>query len=449
MYKIYPTIGSRIRYTLNIIDTPGFGDTRGIERDNAIVDQIRELFSSQGDRGVLYIDAVCFIVRAPDARLTTEQTYIFSSIMSLFGKDIKENICTLVTFADGAEPAVLASLNESGLPFGSLFNFNNSALFAQNKKAKNNSFSSMFWNMGCKSFEFFFIHISQLKTKSLCQTNDVLEEREQLKTMISNIQPQITAGLSKLSELDQQLVLFKKCKDEIANNQNFEYTVDETRQDMVSLPQGQHVTNCTNCNVTCHDQCTIADDDEKRNCSAMDSFGNCKICDKNCEWLLHKNTPFVFKYVTITETRTYADMKQKYEKAVGQTLTHENYIAQLTHDVEDLFDGIKTKMSKINRCKTRLKEIALNPHILSEIEHIDLMIESEQKDKQPGYLHRVHMLKQVRKKALVGEDVEKLSKNFELKRKDIKKTTGKSFRHRKCFKNTRTGVGSSEFVKHH
>lgn len=431
MYKIYPTTGSRIRYTLNIIDTPGFGDTRGIERDDAIVDQIRELFSSQGDRSVLYIDAVCFIVRAPDARLTTEQTYIFSSIMSLFGKDIKENICTLVTFADGAAPAVLASLNESGLPFGSFFNCNNSALFAQNKEPKNNSFSSMFWNMGCKSFDNFFKYISQLKTKSLCQTNDVLEEREQLKTMISNIHPQITAGLSKLSELDQQLSLFKKCKDEITINQNFEYTVDEIRQEVVSLPQGQHVTNCIECNVTCHDQCTIADNDDKRNCSAMDSSGNCKVCDKKCEWSFHKNTPFIFKYVTINVTKTYADMKQRYEKAVGQTLTHENYIAKLTHDVEDLFDGIKTKMSKVNRCKARLKEIALSPHTLSEIEHIDLMIQSEENDKQPGYFNRVKMLKQVRKKALVGEDVEILSKNFELKRKDIKKTTGKSFRHRK------------------
>ena len=30
-------------------------------------------------------------------------------IMSLFGKDIEENICTLITFTDGAEPPVLAS----------------------------------------------------------------------------------------------------------------------------------------------------------------------------------------------------------------------------------------------------------------------------------------------------------------------------------------------------
>lgn len=122
-----------MNFTLNIIDTPGFGDTRGIERDQGIINQIRQLFSSKGDKGVLFIDAVCFIVKAPDARLTVSQRYIFSSIMSLFGKDIESNICTLITFADGAEPPVLASLKEANLPFGSTFQFNNSALFAENK----------------------------------------------------------------------------------------------------------------------------------------------------------------------------------------------------------------------------------------------------------------------------------------------------------------------------
>lgn len=52
--------------------------------------------------------------------------------MSLFGKDIESNICTLITFADGANPPVLASLSEANLPSDSYFQFNNSALFADN-----------------------------------------------------------------------------------------------------------------------------------------------------------------------------------------------------------------------------------------------------------------------------------------------------------------------------
>lgn len=37
----------------------------------------------------------------------------------------------------------------------------------------------------------------------------------------------------------------------------------------MDLPRGLHVTNCLQCNVTCHENCAIADDAEKRGCAAM------------------------------------------------------------------------------------------------------------------------------------------------------------------------------------
>lgn len=428
VYKIYPTEGSRLSYTLNIIDTPGFGDTRGIERDNAIIDQIRQLFSATGDKGVLFIDAVCFIVKAPDARLTVVQKYIFSSIMSLFGKDIESNICTLITFADGAKPPVLASLKESKLPFGLNFAFNNSALFADNKDLTNNRLSPMFWKMGCSSFENFFVHISKLKTRSLRQTKNVLDEREQLKTVISNILPQVTAGLSKLSELQQQSDIFNRYQNEIKDNQNFEYEVDETKQEMVDLPKGQHVTNCLQCNITCHEDCKIADDEKKKGCLAMDKeTGHCRICTEKCIWSDHKNTPYIFKYVTERVKKTHAEMKERYEKAEGHKLTHENYMEKLNYDLESKFANMMSMMNEMNRCKTRLKEIALRPDPLSTTEHIDLLIQSEKTEKQPGYAKRVEMLQKMKRMALVHKDVEKFGQNFRHTRENIESVTGKSF----------------------
>lgn len=424
MYKIYPTEGSRLKYTLNIIDTPGFGDTRGIERDGAIIDQIRQLFSSKDGHGVLFIDAVCFIVKAPDARLTVVQHYIFSSIMSLFGKNIEANICTLITFADGGEPAVLASLTESKLPFGKKFKFNNSALFAESELNAQTSFSQMFWEMGCKSFDSFFEHIFQLNTKSLSQTKDVLDEREQLKTIISNILPQVTAGLSKLSELKQQVAIFEKYKNQIAENQNFEYTSEETKQEMIDLPKGQHVTNCIHCNVTCHENCMIAYDDEKNRCWAMDREGNCRICVDKCIWSQHKNTPYIIKYVTETVTKTYADMKKRYENATGLKLTHENYIKELNSDVDEMILKLFKMINEMNSCKTRLKEIALKPDPLSAVEHIDLMIQSEKSEKRPDFANRIQMLEEMKKIALVDKEIGKLEENLKAVRQNMQTVMG-------------------------
>lgn len=257
IYKISTLPGSRLNHTLNIINTPGFGHTKGLEKDQCI-DQIRQLFSRKNTKGVLYIDAVCFIVKAPDAGLTVFQKYIFSAIMDLFGEDIESNICTSVTFADGTEPPVLASLKEAKLSFGSTFQFKNSALIATNKNLTSTSLSPMFWEMGCKSFQEFFDKIFNFEKRRLAQTNDVLEEREQMKQVIVSIFSQVKAGLSKLSEFRNHLDIFQKHITDIENNKDFEYEVDETKQIKV---------DCLGCNITCHENCSCADNDEKRNCS--------------------------------------------------------------------------------------------------------------------------------------------------------------------------------------
>lgn len=289
----------------------------------------------------------------------------------------------------------------------------------------------MFWEMGCSSFERFFRHIKQLETRSLCQTKNVLDEREQLKTVISNIRPQVSAGLSKLSELQQQLDIFKRYTNEIKDNQNFEYEVDETKQEMIDLPKGQHVTNCIQCNVTCHENCAIADDEAKRGCAAMNKItGCCRICSGKCIWSDHKNTPYIFIYVTETVKKTYGEMKERYEAAQGQKLTHEKYIEELTYDVDELFDLIMAMMNEMNDCKTRLKEIALRPDPLTAVEHIDLMIQSEEVEKQPGFLNRVKMLKEIKRMALVDQDVNTLGQNIRVTRETIKSVTGKSFQTR-------------------
>lgn len=360
--------------------------------------------------------------------------------MSLFGKDIESNICTLITFADGAEPPVLASLKEANLPFGSTFQFNNSALFAENKNLTSTSLSPMFWEMGCNSFQNFFNQLSHFETKSLSQTKDVLKEREQLKTVISSILPQVKAGLSKLGELREQLEIFKKHKDDIENNKDFEYEVEETKKYLVDLPRGQHVTNCLQCNVTCHENCAIADDAEKRGCAAM-TDGLCRICTGRCIWSEHKNTPYIFRYSVEKVKKTYAEMKEKYEKAKGSKMTHETYIEEFTYDVDYLFENVQMMMEEMNKCKRRLKEIALRPDPLNAVEHLDLMIQAEETERQPGYKRRIRMLHEFRRMALVDKQVENFDHSLKSTKDDVTSAVGKAFTGSGCAPNKRkTGI---------
>lgn len=425
--------GSRLSYTLNIIDTPGFGDTRGLARDSAIVDQIRHLFSAKADHNILNIEAVCFIVKAPDSRLTVVQKYIFSSIMSLFGKDIESNICTLITFADGAKPSVLDSLRESKLPFGLTFKFNNSALFADSKDEEQRVLSAKFWEMGSSSFQKFFYHISQFKTKSLKQTKTVLDERERLKTVLTNLRPQIQLGLSKLEELKKQKEMFLKHSKLRKDFKNYEYTKDEQNLILVKLPHGQYVTNCVDCQTTCHENCQILFDDNKRNCYVIDGTGHCTVCPQKCFWTIHKNNGYVFKVENIKVTVTIAEMKKSYEEAVEKQMTDEEYIESMTDSLEYMSNKIWEMLEESNECKSKLKEIALRPDPLSTVEHIDLWIKSEEIEKQPGYLERIHGLKEMKNIALVEQNVQAFGQDMKTTMTDIESVRGKTDEKKKNF----------------
>lgn len=118
--------GLKISCGLNIIDTPGFNDTRkGF--DKRITAQIKELFK----RGITQLDAILIVLPLSTKRLTPGQTHIFSSILDMFGDDIADNIFVTLTHDDsGEEHTCLSVLREAGVPFKDYFRFNNANIFS-------------------------------------------------------------------------------------------------------------------------------------------------------------------------------------------------------------------------------------------------------------------------------------------------------------------------------
>ncbi|KAH3697919.1 uncharacterized protein LOC127862027 [Dreissena polymorpha] len=399
-YTIPEQVGSRVPYTVTIIDTPGFGDTRGLQQDQKIVKQIRELFEAQPPKGVVFIDAICFLVKAPDARLTPTQSYIFESIMSLFGKDMQHNICALITFADGNQPSVLAALKESNLPFGKHFKFNNSGLFTNNEDCQS-GFSRKFWKMGLTSFRDLFLHVDTLNTKSLQQTTDVLKQRHRLETALDNLQKKLELGLGLVRSLEGEINLFETHKAEIAQNQNFTYIVQTLKLEKIPLPSGQHVTNCTHCHITCHENCVFADDNEKQNCAVM-SNGKCTVCKDQCHWQKHANTKYIIKHFMVDEEHTYAEKKAKYEEAGKLKLSQEQVLAKMNGELQVMANIIDEMLIEIKECNSKLSEIALRPNPLNLVNHIELLIENEKMQGKHGFQDRISVLNEFRKRAEAG-----------------------------------------------
>ncbi|XP_039592045.1 uncharacterized protein LOC120515261 isoform X2 [Polypterus senegalus] len=442
----------KVPYSFTIVDTPGFGDTRGIDRDKQIAEQIRECFSSP--QGVQHINAVCFIVQASQARLTHTQKYVFDSILSIFGKDIANNILVLITFADGQRPPVLDAIKDSNIPFpkdekGSplFFKFNNSALYANNDETNSSDclmFDKMFWDMGAKSMEGFFKTVEMMDDKSLALTKEVLKERKNLEMVVEGLRPQISNALSKREEIRQTRDILNKHNTDIQSNRDFEYEVDVTETIRESIAgTGKFITNCQKCNFTCHYPCGLPNDENKISCAAMKD-GVCTICPGKCEWNIHSNQQHKFIYETKKVKKTYDELKKKYEDAQGELITTEQVLKQLQHELDDVTNLIYKLITESHESIKRLDEIALRPNPLSSPEYIELLIQSEEQEAKPGWMERVKSLREVKEHAVI---IANLSASKQKKHDDQEERKKDSGNNSGWFSTTCLGVEGKESIE--
>ena len=381
-----------------IVDTPGYGDVRGISQDKIITEKISKVLKEKLDS----INAVCFVARSSSPRLTPTQKYIFHSILELFGEDIMPNFIAMLTFCDGEDPQVLAALKEPGSVYDKIiphvkepwyYKFNNSAFFSLNI---DDPFTRMFWELGMRSFKKFIDRLEKLEKKTLKQTIEVLSERKKLESYIEILQEKLTNTLNIVYQCKEEYKIINDLEKDIKDSQKYkkEIMVPKTRK--IDLPQGKHTTTCLICNITCHKICYIPDNEKKYNCSAMKN-GNCVFCSKKCNWRDHKNTPYIIESYLDKELITLNELKKKYDDSTSKLFDKSNMLKNIKNNIYSLNRECIEIQENITKCINRLKEIALNKEILSSEEHIELLIQSEKLERKEGFMQRIEALELMKK----------------------------------------------------
>ncbi len=281
-YTLYYKEGSRVPYTLVLIDTPGFGDTRGINFDEDVKKNLNMFFKNK-THPINELSSIGLVIQASQARSTTEQNYIFNAVLNIFGNDVVKNICLLFTFADAHPPTALATVRKEKIPFPEegIFKFNNSAVYAGINEESN----AYFWKFGFDSLEKFFRHIQVVQPASLTLTKEVLKERETLLLRLDGLQKWINDGFEALQSLENTTRAVMQLKGAIRANKNFK--VKTTVYPQETKVVDHFITNCKVCMFTCHDPCQIAGDD-KEGCASMEN-GKCVQCLGKCSWSSHSN----------------------------------------------------------------------------------------------------------------------------------------------------------------
>jgi GTP-binding protein EngB required for normal cell division len=137
--------------TVILIDTPGFGDTGGMQEDKKIEAMLRLLVQNELER----IHMIGFATKATTLRFTEMQKYICNKVVSLFSDSAVPNMCFLFTFCDCNHPQVVKEFPKFTEPNMKLlivnmgmnwyFKFNNSTLYNPYNQA--DILSKTFWDL--------------------------------------------------------------------------------------------------------------------------------------------------------------------------------------------------------------------------------------------------------------------------------------------------------------
>ena len=390
-----------------IIDSQGFGDTRGKEYDELVFEAFEYAFKYVID----HINTICFIAKSNEARLDILIKYIFSCATSLFSDDITNNFIFLNTFANKStikEGPVFVNSITSERKFNEIIKKMDKkwwyAAESINILDNDNDKLTLY------SFEqlnaLYEQKIKNSKTKNIFKSYEIISNRNKIKSLVKNLiskykninieKQKIPERGRKINEysdkindiswkinnkrneisyiyvpnVDNQISIIESERDRKIHDLDNQYT--EKTIKVFKYVGGEH-TYCRTCERNCHDPCDCIGSFVDR-CCVFPIFGNdCERCGHSKSYHgLHSNYKYVDEiqknkvdnYSKISEVRNnywkereriYNDYyrkrneKEKKENELNNLNNEKNQLNNQKNNYIDEKDRLNEKIKNMNK----------------------------------------------------------------------------------------------------
>lgn len=385
--------GEALGFSLTVIDTPGFGDTRGTEKDQLLAGRLLELFSS--DAGVSEIHAVGLVLKASENRLSDRTLYVFNSVMSLFGKNMERNIVALITHSDGRKPTnALHVLDEAKIKCARdeknepvYFLFDNCQ---RDDRTDGTKYLELAHETTTRSMELFTEFLQKHKSTDLDMTKEVLEERLKLRDCITNLQKHVQLITLKDKDIQKTQEASQKYELKVENTKDFnteEIDIYKVKKPVDSgwtkgIVSSNKAFSCIKCEETCPNSKGNCEESKNETCT------DCKCPEE-------KHMKVDWKYVTkfrkvpkINEEKKKSNDKNKTKQVA--TLSKLN---KLQSEKAALEESKNQFLDEAFNIIEQLEKLALNVNAMSTFVHLDFLIE---KMKENGDTEKVQKLEEIK-----------------------------------------------------
>lgn len=320
--KLYSAVLGEMK--MGIIDTPGFGDSRGLEQDERNVKSIIDILREEE-----YVNCVCLVVNGRLSRITASLQYVLSEITAVLPKTIVGNV--IVVFTNTADPLDLNFDLEQLRPFFGQMVIDNHSFYIENPYCK---------------LEKAKIKCGQLPTgviakslkKSFEETAEVLDDMcKAMKDFKKVYTHDFIFLYEKKQKIDESVVTMlteidnqKRIEKAIADAQeeadaalkrkelNDKFTAVQTYTTIEVVYTKHHNTLCNaeNCTSNCHEHCGLdksLNTETFRHCACMNGGTSCIVCGHPYTTHYHMEK----RYEAKTKTRQFVneDMRRRFDEA--------------------------------------------------------------------------------------------------------------------------------------
>ena len=388
-YTIHHHEGMAIPYSITIIDTPGYGDTRGVTRDKEITKMIHQFFMEK-DARIDHIHAACFVAASGDSRLTVTQRYVLDSVLSTFGKDFKDNIRLLVTFADTAVPPVIEACRAAHFPMDSpstgitYSKFNSSVLYVSNEGDAGESFDKLFWDMGHENFQIFFTMLEGMGGRNLRSTRVVIQQRQQIIQALKDIDDELEICFVNIENME--MFMDKIAQHKIETNPCVTVEKTELRKIKEKCENDFVAYNCEHCKITCEMPVRLEKPEDiyvKKQCL----WQACK-----CPVRTHVYQRFIWRIIPVKVEATIEEMKAEYESNYKCKLKSEEIVIKCSEEVRKTKAKVIDLLNQVGASARSLDSMALRSNALTPTDYLSLMRSRVAEEQKPGYLTRLETL---------------------------------------------------------
>ena len=377
---------------LIIIDSQGYGDTRGKKYDEMVNDAFAHVFSEIID----HINCACFISKSQNNRLDILTRYIFSSVTSLFSEDISENFIILATFAskdtESEGPAFIDSIQKDADFLKIQDRLNEKWWFAFDSKSLfDNDIDRVTKYSSRQLSELYEEKVKKLRPKNVKKCAEVLETRKDLKVQVNLLsdtfenlllqQANLQEKEKVINEISQNIeIMEKKIKnfEEESKNLNeaeLEKRMRELNEDLnhqldnlnneteieyinsCEYNEYHYYNHCNNCERNCHDYCDCIGNSLGR-CTKF-SWGSWGLVgEKECEEChCSKDSHIIDHYHWIKKTRNKKkDNASKIEEYKQKNQAEKNKYLEEINRKKNAKSSLEKQINELNFNKNKLLE---------------------------------------------------------------------------------------------